>query len=158
MASLVAPTLGPVARTVAIDSLVSQTPEVLDSGATIARRTIQLADPFEDMGGMLVRHLLLNADSARRLVLALREAVPGVCFGFVRGAGFACETAYRRLARPGDPGAARLATSAMRLLLQTCHARPEVTVSPNCSPLWGSIIWPDARRGGFQPVSNNGLH
>ena len=31
-------------------------PEVLDSGATIARRTIQLADPFEDMGAMLIRH------------------------------------------------------------------------------------------------------
>lgn len=60
MTALVAPTLGPTARTVAIDSLVSQTPEILDSGATIVRRTIQLADPFEDMGGMLVRHLLLT--------------------------------------------------------------------------------------------------
>src|SRR5437899_5239361 len=60
MASLVAPTLGPTARAVAIDSLVSKTPEVLDSGATIARRTIQLADPFEDMGGMLLRHVLLS--------------------------------------------------------------------------------------------------
>src|ERR1700736_5456799 len=60
MAGLVSPTLGPTAGTVAIDSLVSKTPEVLDSGATIARRTIQLADPFEDMGGMLVRHLLLT--------------------------------------------------------------------------------------------------
>ena len=60
MTALVAPTLGPTAGTVAIDSLVSQTPEILDSGATIARRTIQLADPFEDMGGMLVRHLLLT--------------------------------------------------------------------------------------------------
>ena len=30
---------------------------ILDSAATIARRTIQLADPFEDMGGMLIRHL-----------------------------------------------------------------------------------------------------
>jgi chaperonin GroEL len=58
MAGLVAPTLGPVAGTVAVDSLVSQTPEVLDHGATIARRTIQLADPFEDMGAMLVRDLL----------------------------------------------------------------------------------------------------
>ncbi|MGI9148845.1 MAG: chaperonin GroEL [Chloroflexota bacterium] len=60
MAALVAPTLGPTAGTVAIDSLVSQTPEILDSGATIVRRTIQLADPFEDMGGMLVRHVLLS--------------------------------------------------------------------------------------------------
>jgi chaperonin GroEL len=60
MAALVAPTLGPTARTVAVGSLVSKTPEVLDSGATIARRTIQLADPFEDMGGMLLRHVLLS--------------------------------------------------------------------------------------------------
>jgi chaperonin GroEL len=59
MASLLRPTLGPLARTVAIDRLVgSQPPEILDSAATIARRTIQLADPFEDMGGMLVRHLV----------------------------------------------------------------------------------------------------
>jgi chaperonin GroEL len=60
MTGLVAPTLGPTARTVVIDSLVSKTPEILDSGATIARRTIQFADPFEDMGGMLIRHLLLT--------------------------------------------------------------------------------------------------
>ena len=60
MAGLVAPTLGPIGGTVAIESLVSKKPEVLDSGATIARRTIQFADPFEDMGGMLIRHLLLT--------------------------------------------------------------------------------------------------
>jgi chaperonin GroEL len=64
MAALVSPTLGPVARTVAIDSLVSSTPEILDSGATIARRTIELPDPFEDMGAMLVRHLLLSVFEA----------------------------------------------------------------------------------------------
>ena len=59
MARLLRPTLGPLSRTVAITRLtgVSQGPEVLDSGALIARRTIQLADPFEDMGGMLIRHL-----------------------------------------------------------------------------------------------------
>src|SRR6202011_1060033 len=58
MADLLRPTLGPLPRTVAITRLVgNEPPEMLDSGATIARRTIQLADPFEDMGGMLVRHL-----------------------------------------------------------------------------------------------------
>jgi chaperonin GroEL len=59
MASLLRPTLGPLPRTVAIGRLsgLSQGPEVLDNGAVIARRTLQLADPFEDMGGMLVRHL-----------------------------------------------------------------------------------------------------
>jgi chaperonin GroEL len=58
MAGLVRPTLGPLPRTVAIGRLVgSGPPEVLDSAAIIARRTLQLEDPFEDMGAMIVRHL-----------------------------------------------------------------------------------------------------
>jgi chaperonin GroEL len=58
MTRLLRPTLGPLPRTVAISPIAgSQPPEILDSAAVIARRTIQLADPFEDMGGMLVRHL-----------------------------------------------------------------------------------------------------
>ena len=59
MAGLLRPTLGPLPRTVAIAHLVGgRPPETLDSGATIARRTLQLADPFENMGAMLVRHLV----------------------------------------------------------------------------------------------------
>jgi chaperonin GroEL len=58
MAALLRPTLGPVARTVAIGRLIgNEPPEVLDSGAMIARRTNQLPDPFEDMGAMLIRHV-----------------------------------------------------------------------------------------------------
>ena len=59
MARLLRPTLGPLSRTVAITRLTGTRhgPEVLDSGAVIARRTIQLADPFENMGGMLIRHV-----------------------------------------------------------------------------------------------------
>lgn len=57
MTGLIRPTLGPVARTVAVASVLNGKPEILDDGATIARRTIQLADPFEDMGAMIVRHL-----------------------------------------------------------------------------------------------------
>jgi chaperonin GroEL len=58
MAALLRPTLGPVARTVAIGRMIgNDPPEVLDSAATIARRTNQLADPFEDMGAMLIRHV-----------------------------------------------------------------------------------------------------
>lgn len=57
MARLLRPTLGPTARTVAIAPLVGGgPPEVLDSAATIARRTIRLADHFENAGAMLVRH------------------------------------------------------------------------------------------------------
>jgi chaperonin GroEL len=59
MARLLRPTLGPLSRTVAITRLTGTEhgPEVLDSGAVIARRTIQLADPFENVGGMLLRHI-----------------------------------------------------------------------------------------------------
>src|SRR5262249_40933839 len=56
MTALLRPTLGPVARTVAIGRMIgNDPPEVLDSAATIARRTNQLADPFEDLAAMLVR-------------------------------------------------------------------------------------------------------
>src|SRR5712691_3886534 len=59
MSGVLRPTLGPTARTVAIGRLVgSGPPEIMDNAATIARRTIQLADPFEDMGAMIVRHLV----------------------------------------------------------------------------------------------------
>src|SRR4051794_1478517 len=61
MAGLIAPTLGPVARTVAIAPLIGKDPPgVLDTAATIARRTIELADPFENPGAMLIRDLVLR--------------------------------------------------------------------------------------------------
>jgi chaperonin GroEL len=58
MTALLRPTLGPLARTVAVGRIIgNDPPEVLDSAATIARRTNQFADPFEDMGAMLIRHV-----------------------------------------------------------------------------------------------------
>ena len=61
MAALVAPTLGPVARTVAIAPILgSDPPEVLDTAETIARRTIELADPFENAGAMMLRDMILR--------------------------------------------------------------------------------------------------
>src|SRR5215218_6101807 len=57
MTRLLRPTLGPVARTVSVASLLNGRPEVLDDGATIARRTIELSDPFESIGAMIVRHV-----------------------------------------------------------------------------------------------------
>lgn len=58
MVALLRPTLGPLARTVAIQGLSkTSAPEILDSAATIARRTIQFDNPFEDMGGMIVRQM-----------------------------------------------------------------------------------------------------
>jgi chaperonin GroEL len=59
MAALMCPTLGPVGRTVAITRLDGRgPPEILDDATTIGRRTIQLPDPFEDMGAMIIRHLV----------------------------------------------------------------------------------------------------
>src|SRR4051794_21245739 len=58
MTALLRPTLGPTARTVAIQGLSkTSAPEILDSAATIARRTIQIDNPWEDMGAMIVRQL-----------------------------------------------------------------------------------------------------
>src|SRR4051812_16812487 len=57
MTRLLRPTLGPVARTVSVASLLNGNPEVLDDGATIARRTIELSDPFESIGAMIIRHV-----------------------------------------------------------------------------------------------------
>lgn len=57
MTRLLRPTLGPVARTVSVASLLNGKPEVLDDGATIARRTIELSDPFESIGAMIIRHV-----------------------------------------------------------------------------------------------------
>jgi chaperonin GroEL len=59
MTALVRPTLGPLPRTVAVARIAgTQPPEVLDNAAVIVRRTLELADPFENMGAMLVRHLV----------------------------------------------------------------------------------------------------
>ena len=60
------PTLGPIHRTVIIEkeSKIGR-PELLDDGAVIARRIIQLADRNEDMGAMYLRQLLWSLrDSA----------------------------------------------------------------------------------------------
>lgn len=59
LADLVRPTLGPVSRYVAVaNAFPNRAPELLDDGATILRRTIQLLDPYADMGAMLLRHTL----------------------------------------------------------------------------------------------------
>lgn len=53
------PTLGPVARTVAIErTLDHRGPELLDNGGVIAKRIIQLPDYRADVGAMFVRDML----------------------------------------------------------------------------------------------------
>jgi chaperonin GroEL len=53
------PTLGPLPRTVAVQPFTAlKPPEVLDSGATIARRIVQIPNRDQDMGLMFARHML----------------------------------------------------------------------------------------------------
>lgn len=56
----VEPTLGPVARNVAVSEIFQRgkPPELLDDGATIARRIIQLPQRGQDVGAMYVRQML----------------------------------------------------------------------------------------------------
>ena len=59
IADLVRPTMGPHHRVVAVDRIdKGKKPEILDSGAIIARRIIQIPDGNEDMGAMFLRHVL----------------------------------------------------------------------------------------------------
>lgn len=62
MANLLKITLGPKARHVAIAKMfTSGLPEILDDGATIARRVIALPGRYENMGAMLCRQLSWRA-------------------------------------------------------------------------------------------------
>lgn len=49
-------------------------------------------------------HYPLDAGTARGLILALREVLPGVCFALVQEKAFACEPAYAATARVEDHG------------------------------------------------------
>ncbi|MCB0153694.1 MAG: hypothetical protein KDF65_02780, partial [Anaerolineae bacterium] len=59
LAEAIRPTLGPLSRIVAINSLGGdKAPELLDSGGIIARRIIELPHRTADMGAMYLRHIL----------------------------------------------------------------------------------------------------
>ncbi len=58
MVSAVRPTLGPRPRYTAIERATKGGPEILDQAGIIARRIIALPDRNEDVGAMLVRHLM----------------------------------------------------------------------------------------------------
>jgi chaperonin GroEL len=61
IADVIRPTLGPRPRTVAIELTMRrhQPPELLDEGAVIARRIVELADRDQDVGAMLIREALM---------------------------------------------------------------------------------------------------
>ncbi len=58
LVAAVEPTLGPLPRYTAIQRATTGGPEILDQAGVIARRVIALPDPDEDVGAMLVRHLM----------------------------------------------------------------------------------------------------
>ena len=58
MANVLRVTLGPQARAVVMAPIIStRAPELLTDSATIARRIIELPDPYVNMGAMLIRHM-----------------------------------------------------------------------------------------------------
>jgi chaperonin GroEL len=118
MTALMRPTLGPVAGTVAIAPPgANAPPEVLDSAATIARRTLQLPDRFENIGAMIVRDLALRvfdevgdgAATAAILATALvRSTAPCLAAGcnptgLRRGMEHGLEIASAELRRQAQP-------------------------------------------------------
>lgn len=61
IANAVRPTLGPTPHIVALDQVFStntRPPELLDDGATIARRIVEVPDAYVNMGAMLLRHVM----------------------------------------------------------------------------------------------------
>lgn len=123
LARLVRPTFGPLPRSVAATRILGNgPPEVLTSAATIARRTIQLEDPFENAGAMLLRHAIWRVServgdgSATTAVLGerlLAELTPLLAAGYHpialdRGLAAGLDLAQRRLSdqtrRPASPG------------------------------------------------------
>jgi chaperonin GroEL len=59
MVAAVRPTYGPLHGTVILERVDKQRlPEILDDGGVIARRIIELPDRDEDVGAMMVRHLM----------------------------------------------------------------------------------------------------
>jgi chaperonin GroEL len=59
MVALLAPTLGPTGRTVAVASLLgaNHPPEILTDAGTIARRVVKIPDPYVNAGAMIVRDM-----------------------------------------------------------------------------------------------------
>jgi Cof subfamily protein (haloacid dehalogenase superfamily) len=72
----------------------------------------------------VLRHTPLAVESARQLIVALRAAVPEVCFAFVRQRRFACEPAYKLIADPSDHADGFLASAVLDDALVLCEEPP----------------------------------
>jgi hydroxymethylpyrimidine pyrophosphatase-like HAD family hydrolase len=85
----------------------------------------------------VIESVALDPAVIRRLVLALREAVPGVCFGFEQGPRFACDPTYAML-RTGtlddawlvDDALVLAGQSAVKLLVRHPGLRVEELLGP----------------------------
>ncbi|MGE3272270.1 MAG: Cof-type HAD-IIB family hydrolase [Chloroflexota bacterium] len=73
---------------------------------------------------IIVRHTALSAEIALMLVQALREAVPDVCFGFVRGERFACDPEYHALSSARDRYDGYLKMAVLGEALALCDEAP----------------------------------
>jgi chaperonin GroEL len=92
-------------------------PEILDDAALIARKTFQLADPFENMGAMVVRHLVWRVHEragdgtataavlAQSLMRTGSELIAAGCSPVSLQSGIQCglEVATRELRRQAYP-------------------------------------------------------
>jgi chaperonin GroEL len=88
----VRPTLGPVSRTVLVDRYVEHAqPDILDAGATIARRVIQIKDRDANTGAMMIRGMMyrLNERVGDGTVTAavLYASIFDQCLKFIQAGG-----------------------------------------------------------------------
>jgi len=133
LVNLLRPTLGPHPRVVALERVAQRdkAPEILDDGATILRRILQLPNRDMDMGAMLLRHALWQlhqevgdgtATAAVLFQALLREGMRCVAAGndpmrlrreIEQGLAAVC-TSLRAMARPLE-GESRIAQVAEAL-------------------------------------------
>lgn len=117
IAKAVQPTLGPVTRLVAVErGIRTISPELLDDGATIARRITSLGDPAVDSGAMYLRGLLWRvheeagdgtATAATIFATALAEGRRAVA------AGIPAQPLRAAIERVAEPATRAIAAQAM---------------------------------------------
>ena len=116
--SAIRPTLGPTPRLTIIENAIpGRAPELLDSGALIARRVLQLPERTQDVGAMMLRHTLWRMSE----LVGDGTATTAVIFQELMREG------HRYIAAGGEPMALRhYLESAMKLVISDLDkmARP----------------------------------
>ena len=118
MTALLASTLGPVGRTILLESLRSTNdpPEVLGDSATIAHRMVKFSDRHANVGAMLVRELAMEmrdrvGDGSATAAVLSREMVRG-------GMRMVAGGANSQLVRQGMEKGVRAAVAELQALAQ----------------------------------------